>query len=372
MIKIKTITCHDVYNFGASLQAYALMKYLQNLGHDVEIINYKPEYASFNLWQIGPRWDKNFFFRLLFYSYVVPKRLLLQKRRKIFDIFTTNYLRLTSEKYHSYEELKANPPVADIFFAGSDQIWNSFHKHGQDPAYYLDFAPAESLRASYAASFAVSKIPEEYINFVRSMLARFDAISVRENSGLEILNSININNGVVVLDPVFLLTIDEWDTISTFKPSENYILVYDQENNSLIKEVSKRLAFTTGLKIYAIQSLYPMSYAHKRISDLGPLEFLGLIKNCDILLTNSFHGTAFSIIFHKEFYTFRREHEEVNSRMIDLLEMLKISDRIIDCLSDIEKAKGIDFNNIDFIIKNKLEFSKTYIENVIKIKQLNE
>jgi len=368
-MKIKTITCHNVYNFGASLQAYALMKYLKNLGHEVEIIDYKPYYSHFNLWKIGPRWNKNFMLKLLFYAYVIPKRLTLRKRRQIFDIFTRTQLRLTTKSYITFEELIQDPPIADIYLAGSDQIWNTSHNHGKDPAYYLDFAPENSVRASYAASFGISEISKEDSDFVKSKLIKFDAISVREKSGLKILNSLNINNGVVVLDPVFLLTREEWEFFATFKSNEKYILVYDQENNALIKKVAKRLSKKTGFKIYAIQSLYPMSFAHRKISNLGPREFLGLINSCDVLLTNSFHGTAFSIIFQKEFYTFKRENEEVNSRMIDLLSMLNIDERIIDDIEALDKIKKLDYQIINSKIEEKLNFSKKYIENILQIKK---
>ena len=186
-LTIKTITCHDVYNFGASLQAYALMKYLLNLGHNVKIIDYKPPYLSFSLWSIGSRWNKNIFIKLIYYSYVVPKKLQLKSRRKKFDLFTKNRLKLTSVNYKSYAELKLNPPIADVYFAGSDQIWNTESLNGKDPAFYLGFAPEKSTKASFAASFSISKIANDYEIFVKESLKKFDFISVRENTGLNIL-----------------------------------------------------------------------------------------------------------------------------------------------------------------------------------------
>jgi len=367
--KIKTITCHDVYNFGASLQAYALMKYLQNLGHQVEIINYKPDYMNYKIWSVGDRWKKNILIRFLFLLYVVPLRLRLKSRRSMFDLFTRNWLTVTAKKYLSNDDLKRDPPVADIYFAGSDQIWNTSHHHGKDPAFYLDFVPSNAVRASYAASFSISQIPSEYSDFVKSKLEKIDAISVREKSGLNILSSLNIESGIVVLDPVFLLDMDKWDQLASYNTNEKYILIYDQENNSLIKNTAKRLAKEKNLKIYAITSLYPMYYANNRIITIGPQEFLGLIKNCEFLLTNSFHGTAFSLIFQKQFFTFKRTHEKVNSRMIDLLEMFKLSDRIINDYEDTLHIKEINYHNISQLIEEKIQNSKLYINNVLKIKK---
>lgn len=210
-MKIKTITCHNVYNFGASLQAYALMTYLSMKGHEVEIINYIPSYIKKNLslWAIGPRWSKNIFVKFAFYCYVVPIRLSQYKLRRKFDMFTKRYLKLTPI-YNSFEELKVNPPKADIYMCGSDQIWNTCINNGLDPAYYVDFAPQGTIRASYAASFSISEIPFEHVKFVQMELEKLDFISVRENTAIKILHSLNIEKGITVVDPVFLLSKEHW------------------------------------------------------------------------------------------------------------------------------------------------------------------
>jgi hypothetical protein len=371
-MKIKTITCHDVYNFGASLQAYALMKYLENLGHEVEIINYKPQYLTFSLWSIGNKWKKNLFLRFIYYVYVVPKRLFQKKRREKFDLFTKRRLKLTSIKYSSIEHLKEDIPKADVYFAGSDQIWNTDSPNGKDPAFYLDFVPKESIKASYAASFSVSQISGAYFEFVKKNLKSFDFISVRENTGERILKSLEIENGSVVVDPVFLIEREEWLKISNFQSKDKYIFVYDQENNPLIKEAAKKLAKLNNLKIYAIESLYPMSYAHKKITDAGPEEFLGLISNCEICLTNSFHCISFSLIFHKKFYLYKRKHQKVNSRMIDLLTYLELNNRIGDENSEIVNIDHINYDAVNELLLIQRDSSVDFINNVIEKATLNE
>lgn len=165
-MKIKTITCHDVYNVGASLQACALVTYLRKLGHDAQIIDYKPDYLSnhYPLWGLGnPAYDKPVI-RELYNLAKLPGRLKARngKRKAEYDRFTAEFLPLTPRRYTSNDDLKQNPPEADVYFAGSDQIWNCFFPNGKDPAFYLDFAPAGSVRASYAASFAMDDIPEEW------------------------------------------------------------------------------------------------------------------------------------------------------------------------------------------------------------------
>lgn len=371
-MKIKTITCHDVYNFGASLQAYALMTYLTEMGHDVEIIDYKPEYSSYNVWAIGPRWRKNIFSKTLYYMYVVPKRLSLKSRRKRFDAFTQSRLKLTRTKYHSNNELVENPPEADLYFAGSDQIWNPKSHNGKDPSFYLNFAPKNTVKASYAASFSVPSVQNELKPQVKEWLTGFDFISVREKTGIEILKSLGFETGELVVDPVYLIDRDKWFTLTQdVIPSEiKYIFIYDQENNQEIKNIAKRLAKKDNYKIVAIEALYPMSYADIKIKDAGPEEFLGLIKNCAVCLTNSFHCVSFSLIFNKEFYLFPRTHENVNSRMIDLLTSVNLHHRIYSkSNTELDDVK-IDYEIVNKLIDEKKKSSQNYVEKVISMARI--
>ena len=207
-MKIKTITCHDVYNTGASLQAYALSAYLKKLGHDVEIIDYKPDYLKhYELWGVrNPKFDR-LILREIYNILKLPGRIKdrLSKRKKAFDSFTKTYLPVTSMTFHTNEELKRANVSADVFFAGSDQIWNTIFKNGKDPAFYLDFASSDAICASYAASFATEDVAEEYKSVVSTWLNKMDYISVREKSAIGILERLGIHGGQQVVDPVFLL-----------------------------------------------------------------------------------------------------------------------------------------------------------------------
>jgi len=365
-LNVKTITCHDVYNFGASLQAYALMKHIEDLGHHVEIINYKPDYLSYNLWAIGEKWNKNFFLKFLYYLYVIPKRLGMKKRRLHFDEFTSNYLKLTSNSYSTFSQLKENPPSADVYFAGSDQIWNPLLPNGKDRSFYLDFVPKGKLRASYAASFAVNEISEELQSFVKQMLLKLDFISIRETTGVELAKSLGFKQSKLVLDPVYLLSKESWAQLSLkLDIKSKFIFVYDQENNSLLKDAAIYLSKKYNYKIVAIEALYPLRYAHMRIKDAGPREFLGLIENCEICLTNSFHCVSFSILFNKSFYLFKRTHLNVNSRMIDLLKYLDLEDRIIESFDNQWIVKDIDYESVKTKIDTLKASSYSFIDKVI-------
>jgi len=366
-MKIKTITCHEVYNYGASLQAYALMKYLQDLGHDVEIIDYKPEFLTrrYYLWSIPTNWDKNLFMKLIYYSRKVPgKYFRFLNEKKPFDRFTKKYLKLTDKTYHTNDDLKSGCLDADIFIAGSDQIWNSVSPNGKDPAFYLDFAEKGTIKASYAASFGTDHIEEGYEIQVKKWISNLDYVSVRENTGLKILDSLGIQ-GEQVLDPVFLLSSLEWIKLAEGNKMNNkYILVYDFENNLEIEDFSKRLAAETGYPIISINNYVKQSYSKRHISNVSPLEFIGLIRNSEVFISNSFHGAAFSIIFNKDFYIFNRIYQKVNSRMKDLLDLLGIENRVISGEKRFISGDKINYDKVNVLLDEKISLSKKYLDRV--------
>ena len=148
-MKIKTITCHEVYNHGASLQEHALLKYLENLGHHAEAIHYKPPYLSkhLSLWAVStPKYRRNFIIKSLYLFAKLPSRLIDLKRKKAFDDFSKKHVKVDDILYTSNQDLKENLPIADAYICGSDQIWNSFFENGKDPAFYLDFVPDKKLK----------------------------------------------------------------------------------------------------------------------------------------------------------------------------------------------------------------------------------
>lgn len=368
-MKIRTITCHNVYNYGAALQAHALMSYLTKLGHDVKVIDYMPPYIRKNLslWSIGPRWNRNLFIKLAFYAYVVPIRLRQKKARKKFLQFNQDFLKLT-QRYNSYEELVSNPPEADVYFCGSDQIWNTQINNGLDPAFYCDFGHS-NIRASYAASFSISELPNADKAFVKSELNKLKFISVREKSGLHILEDLGIGNGVVVSDPVFLKSRSEWLEMCYRPKYESYILVYDQENNATIRDLAVYLSNKENKPIVAFKDLYPRRYADYQERYAGPIDFISLIAHADVIITNSFHCMAFSIIMNKNFYVVPRTHQKVNSRMSDFLNYLNISDHLVRNQSEMEKSKQIDYVSVNLAIEHLRKYSEAYIEQCLNTAQ---
>ena len=362
-MKIKTITCHDVYNLGASLQAYALSEYLRQQGHDVQIIDYKPIYLRhYRLTGVpNPRFDKPFV-RQAYQIAKFPGRLcdrLTSRRKKVFDAFTARYLLVTERTYASNEALKTDPPEADVYIAGSDQIWNPVFQNGKDPAFFLDFVPEGKRRISYAASFAVEELSQEDQSRMRPWLAKLDAVSVRESSAVTILKKMKIS-GCQVMDPVFLLDRPHWEKLAVRPSEEGYILVYDFDRSPVMAALAKKLAAETGKKII---SLFPMDGAEEVWQNAGPLEFLGAVQNAGIVLSNSFHATAFSLIFQKDFYVLNRE-EKINTRMRDLLGAVELEERLVSG-PDSLAVPSICWGNVNAGLSARIDNSKFYLKTQI-------
>ena len=358
-MEIKTITCHNVYNVGASLQAYALAAYLTDLGHDVQIVDYTPDYlCHYKLWEsVGnPVYDKPIL-RQLYNLAKFPGRLKSRMglRKKRFDRFTGEYLPLTPTHYHSYTELLRDPPQADLFLAGSDQIWNSFFPNGRDPAFYLQFAPKDAVRASYAASFAIPRLEERFREQTAAWISTLDHVAVRETSALGILEELGITNGVHVVDPVFLLRAEQWDALCPGVDfGERYVFLYDFDQNPALRRTAEELAAKRGLKLYTLQKL---GCGDRSFPDAGPIEFVQLVRGAEYVLSNSFHATAFSLIYRRPYLTVDRE-EGINTRMQDLNRLVGLGDRH-------SPEDPIDWEDVHTRLEQSIAASKAYLQNIL-------
>lgn len=361
-MRINTITCHNVYNYGASLQAYALQRFLEMEGHDVHIINYMPKYLSFH-YKVSLYFSKGEYsykpslkywpVKILFAFYRYIRCIRFIPRKKSFDRFTKSYLNLT-RVFRTNKEITKYTPQADIYIAGSDQIWNSkFMENGNDPVFYLTFVNNKK-KISYAASFGATEINQDKSNLILSWLKALDSISVREQVGRELLSKYGINSDVVC-DPVFLLNIEEWSKICVGQSYSKYLLIYNigPLNDKLIDSAVK-IARRNGMSVISVLDTYKIDKADANIENAGPLEFVTLIKNADFVVSNSFHATAFSIIFHRQFATYTFNNLNNSSRMVNILNVMKLVDRFE---LDVNKYfKPIDYN----IVNSELERYRSY------------
>ena len=370
-MNILTITCHDVYNYGASLQAYALQFFLEKNGYDYKIIDYKPEYLSRkdHLFTIGPSSKYYDLYKLLgpfgFFLalYIHRKKIKFWRRKHAFDLFRLHYLKLT-ERYNSPSEIMRHPPIGDVYITGSDQVWNPEMPNGKDDVFFLAFVPEDRKRISYAASFGITEIKDQQLkSHISTLLKEFDWISVRESSGVRLAKNLGIQ-AVHVLDPVFLLSKQEWKTL--LKNSDHlrckYLLVYFLgEKNSSIEIEAKYIAKQKKLKIVSINDgNKQLAFADININSAGPIDFLSLISNADFVISTSFHATAFSIIFERQFFVFPIMGQNNQSRMTDLLDMLNLSERFIT-------TSKFSFSCIDYaeVTTEMLHYYKMSKENLL-------
>lgn len=372
-MKIKTITCQHVYNYGASLQAYALQHYLEGLGNDVKIIRFIPWYHHrYEIFYIGKNSKyynitrNNPILKIVYCLLKNSHQLITWKRKASFDNFDELFLKLTEKKYETSSAIKKDPPEADLFIAGSDQIWNTDCPNGHEPAYYLDFG-SHAYKVSYAASFGISEIANDSKDSVRSFISKLDRVSVRESSGLKILENLGFENVTKVVDPVFLLNQKEWIALSRrarkYNIKNRYLFLYNFIDDPRIRNFTTYVAKKLQLKIVSVNDFKKIDYADYNINDAGPLEFINLLAGAELVIGNSFHATAFSVIFHKSFFSFSLASQKNSSRMTDFLKQLDLSSRFnpdtyIDSL--------IRYDQVQEKLNIEIDKSKKYLNDVLE------
>lgn len=326
------ITFHFANHYGAQLQAYATMRAVEQLGTPCELIDYRlPHTTQTNrLYQKG-RSPKT----LLANGHTLLHRKALLRRNDRFAAFVADQMHCSKLRYESIEALQAAPPAYDLYIAGSDQIWSpSIFADGRfDPAFFLTFA-REGRKISYASSFGGAPIPESMEDELEGYLQSFDAVSAREDQAKQILEKAIEQEVPTVLDPTLLLTGEAWSEIAVPPQVEGpYILCYFISDYSDQLPYLRALAEETGYPIIQLAGMRRrVPGAKKVILDAGPKEFLGLFEHAAYVVTNSFHGTVFSLQFEKPFFTAvspkERKHPE-KSRIFHLLNLVGQTDRII-------------------------------------------
>lgn len=365
------LTCY-MDNFGACLQAYALQRSIIKAGYNCEIVKYTPIKS---LKDYGPLvniglWIRNHIkgFSSIVYSYE-------NNRHTRFESFRKKNLVFSKQNYLSEELLFTAPPKYDIFVTGSDQIWNPNLYGGQNnKAYFLDFVPAGKKRIAYAPSIGVSSISQECGKNMADLLSKFDAVSVREEDGKHIIDSISDCGCRVVLDPTLLLTKEEWDALTGERMiNEDYVLIYLFGDRSYIKEFVDYVRLKTGLKIVTLpfhEREYQSDYT--KIRKAGPIEFVNLIKHASLVITDSFHATAFSINLHVPFYSLLRnevgDKNNMNSRIYNILSFSGLNERMIADRDDFpnEIIFQIDFSIADKKINEKRKEDFNFLKDALE------
>ncbi len=354
-MRVGIITWHYYPNVGSCLQAFALQKYLLSCGYFAEFINYREFHR--------PKLEK---IRSLLcdFDFIIP-HFLSSKINYKFVHFINKFL-IQGKKIKSYKELNTILDNYDVFICGSDQIWapSVFNK-----AYFLEFVGNDKKKISYAPSIGLPVIPKDKQAIYHSLLSRFDKISIREETGRKLLSNIGIESQVVC-DPTFLLSSKQWEeylNLKTIKHTQShkpYIYCYFLGKNKNHRELLKIISDRTSLKVFGFSGFKEdKQYFDVTLDNFGPIEFLNYLKNANLVITDSFHGTAFSIIFKKDFYVFERFSKEdpinQNSRIYNILDKLYLHDRLI--VDSIPHINSIDYSKVLPLLENFRNVSKKFI-----------
>lgn len=349
--KISVITLHYIKNYGSVLQTYATQKKFELMGYETETVDYiRPNAEEKALLKDGLKsknFGKNFVKK---FAYVCLKKVENIRRNKIFKKFLKKYIHL-SKHYHNYEELKNDPPQADIYCTGSDQTWNSEYNGGVLPAYYLDFAPEGKKRIGYSVSIGMSSIPEDEKKATQDYINKYEAISVRELSAKKLIHELGYTNVQHILDPTLVLNKSEWEPmVAPRQIKEKYIIIYRLNEDPLMEEYAKRLSEKTGCKIVRM-SYYLTNFKNKGKMKFCPTveEFLSLIYYADYVLTDSFHCTAFSLNFNKNLYAFYPG--KYSTRLQSILQLTGTEHRVIKTIDD--DPKDIDFEHVNEVLNSE-------------------
>lgn len=353
-MKIGIVTFHCSNNHGAVLQAIALTEILNELGHDARIIDYRPSYKTeaYKPFGITRRYPSIKHF--LYHVCSTPWRYTTDKE---FGRFNSINMKTWGRVYYTSKEMIDNPPAIDAAITGSDQVWNPETLGAVDEVYFLGFGPENLKRISYAASFGTSNVDKVFWHEMSNYIRNLDAVSVREIEGRELVKDMTGLDVTHVLDPVFLLDRSKWNEFSdsTFEIDEPYLLLYARQRSELLSDVAYKISKENKLKIVNISNIMiGLRRYDKNMFSLGPGHFLKLIRDSSVVCTNSFHGTAFSVVYGKPFVV--TPHRTRNTRIDSILQTLGLADRLITNKHQIDNTPSSDLIHWDLgAVRHRLD-----------------
>lgn len=370
-MKIGILTFHSAHNYGAVLQAYALLSFLRSKGLDASIIDYRPSNIEKNY--------NPYNFRYHWFS----KNPIKCIRKILASSKTISRNGVRYRKFNSFIENKLSPCSIDLgssvndfdsFVFGSDQIWNPEMMNKLDKVFWGNFKAADSCRKiAYAASAGNPKVLKNYTSEIEKYLSEFDAISVREKSLKTFLQPMVKGKDIEsVLDPTLIVSRDAYDAIALQpKVKKKYVLIYElSQVDDRVRFLAKQIAKSLDAEV--INICKPNAESKDYIKDtLSPEEFLGYFKYAEFVLTSSFHGTAFSVIFRKPFYSIHMD-PSTDARTSSFLSDIDLEDRYIFKDKDLIFLDGkpddnIDWDNVSLLLSKKVRSSRNFLLNAIEI-----
>lgn len=366
-MKISVITLQNISNYGSVLQAFATIKFFEELGYETELVDY---------------WRKNMTDENIAHDLVVNKQLKFKNiwgrtslTRRIaegllaskikwqarpFRLFVRENISVTDIRYTSYEELKHNPPLADYYCVGSDQVWNSEWNGGFDDSFYLGYVPDGKPKLAFSSSIGMNSFSGEDALQVQKYLSEFKLLTVRESSAINILNELGIK-ATAILDPTLLVDADIWKKliVSEIKEKNPYILVYQLNENPAFDAAVEQAAKLFKKDVVRVE--YRKSRKKGKHIVLPTVnQWLSYFYFADYIITDSFHGTAFSLIFKKQFVNILPN--KYSERINNILRITELENRRLNNTDDVSLlTEWIDYQ----FVHERLELEKEKAKQVI-------
>lgn len=364
-MKIGILTFPNSRSYGASLQMFALYSACQCLGYDAEIINY------YNLWM---KQEKHM-------SIGRGKNALVSLgKRKTYNLIHIG-MKLQFAQFEKRMQKYPKKPIVDpkqlqtianrysAVICGSDQVWNPYITN-KDLSFFLDFCGEKTKRISYAPSFGVEDLKAPYAEAVTEELGKFDFLSIREETGKSLIKKLSGLDSTIVVDPTFLLDGKQWQTYEKFHPQANgeYILYFTVHNSKKLWKHCMDLAKKTNMKILRVGSniiskQFKKEKGMEYVCDIGPAQWLYLVRNASFVITNSFHGTAFSIIFRKNFYV--EFSSLTNSRLSNIVKLMGLEARVLQGDNEITPSVT-DYSTTEVVLPKFISESVAFLEAALK------
>lgn len=363
--KTAIITFNQAINFGAVLQMYALQNVLKTqVGVKADIINYKSK-------SLSKTYEKKKFSELIsprMMYHILFNNGYIRFNFKGFESFLSNNLEMTSE-VSTKKDLSSLNDLYDYFITGSDQVFNPYCS-GFDGNYFLSFVSDKNMKFSYAASVGLENIPVELENYYKDYLNSFCRISIREVTGANEIKRVCGIECSTNIDPTLLLDKSDWEKLMADLPSNAdtpYLLLYALSEDKNMLKFAKKIAKRKKLKVIYINDRLFRPKGMLSLRNVSPEQWLRLFANANSIVTNSFHGIAFSINFEKEFYPFYlNKNTRVNSRIRDLLDLLNLQSLVINDNNDTLMNENIDYSEAREILKNEKNKSISYLREIYK------
>ena len=369
-MKVALLSFHNAANYGAALQAYALEKHLLEQGIDCEYIDYRNHHRrtaysmSYHIWEnLKRKKIKNALKYFLGFPFMGLRKIRFKR-------FYKKNLRCTPKVYKSEEEAKELNPYYDKFIVGSDQVWN-FENNGGDFAFLLNFVDDDSKKISYSSSFGVSEIPLQIRDSYRQYLSKINKIAVREAYGVDIVKALTLREAKLVLDPVFLLSKQQWESLTPQKKiKESFVFFYANKSKQISDFFTRTKYRMNGKKLYklarntSVRDFFDNDIKVKYA--MSPNEFIRVVRDSELVISASFHCISLAIILNKPFVAILTADRGKDERILNILNLLDLNNRILTPdMGEVEINATIDYEKVNSKIRELCSDSINFLIDAI-------